>query len=1132
MSREIDVRVTRRPRATAQSESDIRALEAEVSAALPGEHSVQALATDQTTGNAVRVVSQHAQPQKGNYVQRAVEHVQRIRQMIGLRESQPAEFLADPNIQTTSSGAVTVHLQQQYKGLPIFQASESVRFGVDGALAETAGNAVTVADDKAMAANLSPRDAVIKAAVHVAQPSQDEFSSTDQFGEPLSIEAVDLAHFEPKIVASYPNTLQQSALFEPGPFGDKIKAGLIWFDTGQDLRLAWEVLITMPETAGQYRTLVDAESGDLLYCHQMMCAAAAQGNVYGIDGGGGRQIKLMPLPLSTYDLPIPQDLPTGYADDWVSDTSTAGNATVAHLGATGPVLSGDSSTEVVSFNPADQAGDDQKVLNIFYYNGYMHDFFYLLGFREADGNFQSDNLGRGGFASDPVDARAHSGPVWGTANMGTPADGWSPVMNMGLVSSTNRHTAFDSTVVFHEFTHGVTNRLVGGPLNDQALESPQSGGMGEGWGDYIACSINDTTVVGDWVVKNAGGIRGFPYDTSFPDGFGSLGTGRYVGVHAIGEIWCATLMEVNRQIGKPLALQLVVDALKLSPANPSFLDMRDAILIALDDKHASNTLSEAEHTAARFGIWTAFAHYGMGPQAQSNGASLSGIVADNSMPDDIGEDTDSDQESSVIVESAPDVGIPDPEPGRRTDVIAVQETGTIQSVAINVDIEHSFVGDLRLIVTSPEGTSVTLLEPTGIAQEDLMESYTLDNTPSLAEFVGQSGEGNWTLSVEDTQPEDVGRLRSWNVQIDFESDATLVRGEAEQGVVESTGFLAASNPITFACKAKSTRIKVGLDLKHAHGGDLKVSLVAPSGKRALIHNRRPFGADKLAAVYDSKDVPVLAAMVGEPILGEWYLQISDRACRDQCKLNRWHLEIGVADESPDTGFAGVDGLDASAQFTDAEMVDGFSRLGQLAQSEYGISLREMLADSDTELAELRLARLIGVLLKGRFAARRDVNYSRTHAAYSWQWQTGSDWENSLNDPANEKYAALLTDIKETCWAERYGDAQIDPWDWFQSEVDSERGLFKVLALWLHRKIEGESTGSFDELLNADENPEFELALNSADMCSQFALGMALAPIIPIPGIAIGIGMMVSKYGYRKIRDWATNDSVSLPDQSS
>ena len=53
--------------------------------------------------------------------------------------------------------------------------------------------------------------------------------------------------------------------------------------------------------------------------------------------------------------------------------------------------------------------------------------------------------------------------------MGTPVDGIRPVMNMGLVSRTNRHTAFDSDVVYHEFMHGVTNRLVAGRIDEHAL---------------------------------------------------------------------------------------------------------------------------------------------------------------------------------------------------------------------------------------------------------------------------------------------------------------------------------------------------------------------------------------------------------------------------------------------------------------------------------------------------------------------------------------------------------------------------------------------------------------------------------------------------------------------------------------
>jgi extracellular elastinolytic metalloproteinase len=99
---------------------------------------------------------------------------------------------------------------------------------------------------------------------------------------------------------------------------------------------------------------------------------------------------------------------------------------------------------VVTFNPANDTGVDQLVLNIFYYNCYMHDYFYLLLFRERDGNFQQNNFGRGGLGGDRVDARAYPGPVFGTANMDTLVDGQSPVMNMGLVSRTNRHTAFSS----------------------------------------------------------------------------------------------------------------------------------------------------------------------------------------------------------------------------------------------------------------------------------------------------------------------------------------------------------------------------------------------------------------------------------------------------------------------------------------------------------------------------------------------------------------------------------------------------------------------------------------------------------------------------------------------------------------
>ena len=637
MGREVDRRDFGVNRLTPARQNELTSKAAEVSDRLPDAHRVRINRFDPNTGNPSMVISEAAPTERGNYVQRAREHLGSISPVLGFEAAQPVEFVADPDVQQSSSGAVVVHLQQHYKGIPIFGAAQAVRFAPDGRLTETVGSSTTVGE-KEVSPTLSVQDAVLAAAEHVAVPDADEQDDTDPFGERLELPSVDVSEYSPQVIEMDPGKAEQPAVLDAGPFSDNVAASLMWFPRSDELRLAWEVLITMPEYQEQYRVMVEAESGEILYCRQLVQAIAGRGNVYRVAGGNPRQMTDFPMPLEEYCLPNPEGLPSSFPEDWVANSETEGNSVQAHLGVSGPVAQGTVQQGVCKFDPADAIGDDQKVLNIFYFNCYMHDYFYLLGFREADGNFEKNNHGRGGAASDRVDARAHPGPVRGTANMLTPPDGSSPVMNMGLVSRTNRHTAFDSSVVFHEYMHGLTNRLVGGPQNVRALDAPQSGGMGEGWGDYIACTINNDAVVGAWVVDDARGIRELPYDSNFPDNFGALGTGRYaitsgkIPVHNIGEIWCATLMEMNRQIGSGLGVQLVVDALKLSPATPSFLDMRNAILTALDDKLSAGQLSTPDHQAATSGIWAAFAKFGMGPAANSDGASLSGIVADFQTP--------------------------------------------------------------------------------------------------------------------------------------------------------------------------------------------------------------------------------------------------------------------------------------------------------------------------------------------------------------------------------------------------------------------------------------------------------------------------------------------------------------------
>jgi len=410
------------------------------------------------------------------------------------------------------------------------------------------------------------------------------------------------------------------------------------------------MVVTLADYVDQYMLLVAADKadGEILYSKSTMNHATARGLVFEYSPGISQRKEIhFARPLGDYPVvlaPPPPDFPV----DWTAEGKCEGNSTRATLGATSTTVTGTPLPgNSFQFAPTDPSGDDQKVLNIFYFCNYMHDFLYMLGFDEDAGNFQRINFTGRGRSNDAVWARAHSGRVRGTANMSTGPDGQSPVMNMGLVSGV-RHTAFDFDVVAHEYVHGLTNRLVGGAMNASALEEPQSNGMGEGWSDYFALTLQNNllarekSVVGDWVVDNPGGIRRAPYDDNYPFHYGTLAGES--DEHNVGEVWCAALMKMTRGVrtvlnndraGYQLAWQLVVDGLKITPPNPTFLDARDAILRALDDHRTTGRISAELHAKARRVAWEAFARFGMGAAAQSRDAGLDGIVADSTVPTDL-----------------------------------------------------------------------------------------------------------------------------------------------------------------------------------------------------------------------------------------------------------------------------------------------------------------------------------------------------------------------------------------------------------------------------------------------------------------------------------------------------------------
>lgn len=234
-------------------------------------------------------------------------------------------------------------------------------------------------------------------------------------------------------------------------------------------------------------------------------------------------------------------------------------------------------------------------------------------------------------------------------------------LTMFRAAAARRDSSLDATIIAHEYGHGVSNRLTGGPANANALTATQSRGMGEGWSDFYALMVtqlptdeaNDPIGVGTYVSgepRSGKGVRRQPYSLDMsvdPITFDAYNSDSAKEVHKTGEIWASALWDLNWLLiakygydpdlstgytgtgpgaaGNKLALRLVNDALKLQPANPSFTEARDAILLA--DRFLTGGANQAE-------IWQAFARRGLGVGASTTDSSANSVTLSFAVPTD------------------------------------------------------------------------------------------------------------------------------------------------------------------------------------------------------------------------------------------------------------------------------------------------------------------------------------------------------------------------------------------------------------------------------------------------------------------------------------------------------------------
>jgi hypothetical protein len=146
--------------------------------------------------------------------------------------------------------------------------------------------------------------------------------------------------------------------------------------------------------------------------------------------------------------------------------------------------------------------------------------------------------------------------------------------------------------------------------------------MGEGWSDFFAHSflidgqpIDGAYPAGVYLTRRDRGIRVYPYSTSFASDPLTFGDIQYNSeVHAVGTVWCSMLWDMRQALveryglaaGRESAERLVINGLKLLPLAPTFVDARDAILLA--DRMTNDGANQDL-------IWRAFARRGLGYSA-------------------------------------------------------------------------------------------------------------------------------------------------------------------------------------------------------------------------------------------------------------------------------------------------------------------------------------------------------------------------------------------------------------------------------------------------------------------------------------------------------------------------------------
>ncbi|MBZ4370622.1 myxosortase-dependent M36 family metallopeptidase [Corallococcus sp. AS-1-6] len=372
------------------------------------------------------------------------------------------------SVHNTGKGAIVATFNQSVGGIPVFRNEIKVIMGQDLRLVAVSGylapsELALSARTKARAGfNLGAADAVSGAFKDLTGSGTQatSFINAGTRGDDTFFELA------PGAKSALPQDLATPA-----------RARQVFFMLAGNLEPAWYVEVNAGPKAARssqyFGYVISAATGQVLFRNDLSADAGTaftykvwadtaspfipedgpQGNDATPHPTGTRDGYQAPLNRPANDITLANS-PYSKNDPWLpaNATQTTGNNVDAYADLNAPdgfqPGTRDTRAETTSDNTFSYVYDTTKapgtsteqikasVVNLFYVNNFLHDWFYDAGFDEAAGNAQSFNFGRGGVEGDPLQAQAQDYGGRNNANMSTPADGASPRMQMYVFDGT------------------------------------------------------------------------------------------------------------------------------------------------------------------------------------------------------------------------------------------------------------------------------------------------------------------------------------------------------------------------------------------------------------------------------------------------------------------------------------------------------------------------------------------------------------------------------------------------------------------------------------------------------------------------------------------------------------------------